>query len=157
MNVLIVFLVSGIWHGNNFCYILWGFWHGILNILSPKTINRKCNIWLGRILTFMLVSVGWLCFRLQTVTDILNYLGGMLTRWSLSLGDIISCIMPFSGDMSCVAKVLTIGLFIVLATILEWSEYMGHRINKNIRLVFYIVSVVLFGSMGANGFIYANY
>ena len=157
VNVLIVFLVSGIWHGNNFCYILWGFWHGILNILSPKTINRKCNIWIGRILTFMLVSIGWLCFRLQTVTDILNYLGGMLTRWSLSLGDIISCIMPFSGDMSCVAKVLTIGLFIVLATILEWSEYMGHRINKNIRLVFYIVSVVLFGSMGANGFIYANY
>lgn len=157
VNVLIVFLVSGIWHGNNFCYILWGFWHGMLNILSPKTINRKCNIWLGRILTFMLVSVGWLCFRLQTVTDILNYLGGMLTRWSLSLGDIISCIMPFSGDMSCVAKVLTIGLFIVLATILEWSEYMGHRLNKNMRLVFYIVSVVLFGSMGANGFIYANY
>lgn len=156
-NVLIVFIISGIWHGNNLCYILWGLWHGILNILSPKEIKRKCNICIGRIVTFLLVSLGWLCFRLESVADICNYLDGMINRWSLSLGDIVSSIMPFSGDMSCVAKLLTIGLFILFTTILEWNEYRGHKINKDLRLGFYIISVILFGSMGMTGFIYANY
>ena len=157
VNVFIVFLVSGIWHGHNICYILWGIWHGILNILSPKAIKRKCNIRIGRIVTFLLVSLGWLCFRLESVADICSYLDGMINRWSLSLGDIVSSIMPFSGDMSCVAKVLTIGLFILFTTILEWNEYRGHTINKDLRLGFYIISVILFGCMGMTGFIYANY
>ena len=119
----------------------------------------SCSIFIlfARIFTFLLVSFGWLCFRLESAADIISYLSGMINRWSMSFEDIVSSIMPFSGDMSCVAKVLTIGLFIVLTAILEWNEYRGHKINKDLRLGFYIISVILFGSMGMAGFIYANY
>lgn len=76
INVLIVFLISGIWHGATFNFIVWGFLHGILYI-SERYIYRYLPVYykenkiiqfLYCCLVFMLLSLLWLIFRVEDFT-----------------------------------------------------------------------------------------
>lgn len=90
-NILITFLVSGIWHGANWTFIVWGLIHGILLILeritglNPKgkvssIVESKRIIKPFRIaLSFILVSIAWIFFRMPTVGDSLGIIGQIFT------------------------------------------------------------------------------
>jgi len=79
LNLFIVFLVSGLWHGANWTFIVWGALHGFYLIfaLMTKTIREKANLatgfdkipFLSTIITFSLVSLGWIFFRAETVNS----------------------------------------------------------------------------------------
>ena len=62
-NIMVVWLLTGIWHGSSFNFILWGLYFGIL-ILIDKFVFSKIKMPkpLGIILTFILVSFGWVIF-----------------------------------------------------------------------------------------------
>lgn len=71
MNIMAVFLLSGIWHGANWTFILWGCLHGMLRIIDLILDKRNLKIhtvfrWLG---TFLAVNVLWLLFRAQSVSQ----------------------------------------------------------------------------------------
>lgn len=89
-NTFIVFLVSGLWHGANFTYIVWGAYHAILHI--PVKFFRKSGVndvkktsgkvsffsdafWMG--ITFFLVMIGWVIFRAESTTAAFSYIGAM--------------------------------------------------------------------------------
>ena len=68
-NILVVFWVSGLWHGANWTFVLWGFVHGLLQVGERAlggTLDRlaKPLRWLG---TFFAVNVLWLLFRAESV------------------------------------------------------------------------------------------
>ena len=65
LNVLIVFTLSGLWHGANWTYVIWGMMHGVMMVLY-RLCKRQADAlpkWLGFILTFGFVNVAWLFFR----------------------------------------------------------------------------------------------
>lgn len=74
VNMFIVFMVSGIWHGANWTFILWGFLHGVAIIitkliskpLSKLRRNSKPLLW---IITFVFVSLSWVYFRADSIAD----------------------------------------------------------------------------------------
>lgn len=71
LNIFIVFLVSGIWHGAGYTFILWGVLHGIANILCralrPYLENvPKALLW---IVNFAFLNLTWVIFRAPTITD----------------------------------------------------------------------------------------
>ena len=63
---MIVFSLSGIWHGANFTFIIWGFYHGFWVIIEKlgfkKFLNKLPNA-LSQSITFIIVSIGWVFFR----------------------------------------------------------------------------------------------
>ncbi|GFI01180.1 peptidoglycan O-acetyltransferase [Muribaculaceae bacterium] len=71
LNVLIVFLVSGLWHGANWTFIIWGLMHGILSVL--ERIFRNMPLRLPRMLkvgaTFLFVTFAWSLFRADSLSD----------------------------------------------------------------------------------------
>ena len=70
-NVMIVFLVSGLWHGANWTFILWGALHGILSVFE-KAVNLtavKIPKWISTGFTFLFVTFAWSLFRAPSVTD----------------------------------------------------------------------------------------
>ncbi|MCI6276388.1 MAG: MBOAT family protein [Clostridium sp.] len=83
INIVIVFLVSGIWHGASFNFIFWGFLHGFYQvvgaILKPareyfiklfKVDKERFSYKLGQtVVTFMLVNFAWIFFRAEDVKD----------------------------------------------------------------------------------------
>lgn len=79
LNLLLVFLLSGLWHGAGWNFILWGGMHGILYVLTRMWQRRRkrgtegrvrgAAAWISVLLTFLFVSVAWVYFRADSVTQ----------------------------------------------------------------------------------------
>lgn len=80
-NVIITFLVSGLWHGAN--YVLWGLFHGIFVLLGDcyKTTIK----WLNRAITFIIVSVLWSFFIWNSTSLAFSMIGSIFTKFNFSL------------------------------------------------------------------------
>ena len=84
-NVLIVFLLSGLWHGANITFILWGLWHALLFIiLILLSVPKKTGTpaWTDAahiLLTFVLVNAGWIIFRAPDVTSLTGFTARLLS------------------------------------------------------------------------------
>ncbi|MCI7223516.1 MULTISPECIES: MBOAT family O-acyltransferase [Fusobacterium] len=77
-NLLIVFLATGIWHGANWTFIIWGLWHGIF-ILIEKAIKiekyiKKYQIIFRHLYTIIIFVVGWVLFRAENISDAINFI-----------------------------------------------------------------------------------
>ncbi len=109
LNILITFLISGLWHGFRWHFVVWGMMHAIFQIVGEMTIKfrrKVCQIvdirettffylFLQRIITFVLVTIAWIFFRtglrgaikytIEMVTTM--NIGGMIQGqlWTLGL------------------------------------------------------------------------
>ena len=90
-NIIATFLVSGLWHGANWTFVVWGAIHGLLQIvekalgLDPKgknayLLDRKSYLKPVRIIvTFLLVSFAWIFFRMPTIEDAFEVIARILS------------------------------------------------------------------------------
>lgn len=80
LNIMLVFLISGLWHGANWTFVLWGVIHGVANVLNRifSKAWEKCNQVFKWICTFAFLNVTWLLFRADSVHQAGNLLGRML-------------------------------------------------------------------------------
>src|SRR5690606_10838360 len=70
-NLLIVFLLSGLWHGASWNFVLWGAYHGfflVLERLFLLNLYRKIGKWFAIPLNFIIVVTGWVLFRNEDIT-----------------------------------------------------------------------------------------
>lgn len=74
-NILIVFLLSGLWHGANMTFVLWGVWYGIFIILESICLKDFLGrrVVLAHIYTLAVIIFGWVLFRADNVTYALGY------------------------------------------------------------------------------------
>jgi len=82
LNLGIVFLVCGIWHGAGWNFVIWGIWHGLFIISDKLFLNKLLEKWPGVIrtlLTFIVVTIGWVFFRLDSLGDALFFIGKIAT------------------------------------------------------------------------------
>ena len=156
INVLITFVISGIWHGNTINYLIWGIYHGIANILSFKKPKNKLDNFFKTLGTFIIVSFGWVIFSIQDLKSIVSYITKMFKGFSLSYNNIVLSIFPFTNDYSCSAYFLCICIFILILFIFEFNDQ-NNRAKIPVRIVIYILSIALFGKFGASSFLYANF
>ncbi len=76
-NLFLTMLIGGLWHGANFTFVIWGAYHGGLLVLEKflsSKVSFKIHSVLKIFITFMLVNVGWVFFRSDTVSDALLWL-----------------------------------------------------------------------------------
>jgi len=84
-NILVTFLVSGIWHGANWTFIFWGVMHGVLQIIEKalgwqKYEGKNMAVRFVRIaVTFLLVNFAWVFFRMPSVGEAFGVIGRMFT------------------------------------------------------------------------------
>ena len=93
LNVLIVWAVSGLWHGANWTFICWGLYHAVLLIIyNLLGINSKkkpvvaAGRWLPSlkellqmVITFVLAVIGWIIFRCEDMNQAVHFIGHMFT------------------------------------------------------------------------------
>lgn len=99
-NILVTFLVSGIWHGANWTFIFWGVMHGVLQIIEKalgwqKYEGKNWAVKTVRIaVTFLLVSFAWVFFRMPNIGDAFGMIGRMFSNvGSLDLSDMSNSVM----------------------------------------------------------------
>ena len=169
-NVLVVFLVSGLWHGANWTFIVWGGLNGAYQVVHMATARPRR--WLSErvrlphtiatllavLLTFHLITVAWVFFRAPTIATafgILERLGNALPRlpsliggyhWSgsfwLSLGLIAFLMIVEALDE---VRPMAMRLF-ALPLALRWSCYYA-----------VIFSILVIGVWSTGGFVYMKF
>lgn len=161
INILITFFVSGIWHGSGLNFIVWGLWHGLLNLIPAKKSPHKFIRFLQMFFTFICVMFGWILFKSTTLSNGIVYITQMFRNITINQQTIISTILPFTGDYSCVPYFLTVCIFILVLFFIEFFEYTGRLKNNSkgcrLKCLIYLTAVILFGMIGQNSFLYANF
>lgn len=118
VNLFVVFLVTGLWHGAAWTFILWGIFHGIIliieKLLTKAGIRKKIPSFINWIVTMFLVMIGWVFFRASGVSDAFGYL---LTMFGLRHGAEVQ----YSLKWFYTSKIAVITL-IGLAAMLPWKE-----------------------------------
>ena len=98
-NLMVVFLVSGLWHGAAWTFVIWGALHGFYQIVGillkkPKSaLYAKLHIdenagWvqiMRRIVTFILVDFAWIFFRANNFTDLRTLIVKLFTDWEWNI------------------------------------------------------------------------
>lgn len=103
-NVVVVFLLSGLWHGANWTFVVWGGLHGLYIVLGKvatpfrKACIRVCGLdphstWLSvtrSLWTFTLVLVAWVFFRAKSTGDAFYIISTVNQKWSLRMPDLFA-------------------------------------------------------------------
>lgn len=159
-NIFVTFLISGVWHGANWTFIVWGMMHGLYQIIEKAIVQQKCNYgWLGKsikiLITFMLVNFAWIFFRMPSLADAIGILA-QITRVDSTFSlyfDNNTFLYAASGSSILLMKDYTEEFFPNRFQILNSS-------NIYVRWAFYLLLVVLIlssGVLGSDQFIYANF
>jgi len=143
-NIFIIFLVSGFWHGSNWTFIFWGLFHSILFIPSfILNTNRKYttsiiaeNTFLPSLkefiqvgTTFLLVAIGWVFFRSETIGDSFGYLNHM--------------IFDFSIPTKYRSGVISVMVFVSIEYLIKKDERLNLSFFNNHVLNYVLYSIIL--------------
>lgn len=164
-NIMATFLVSGLWHGANWTFVVWGAIHGLLQIvekalgLDPKgknvyLLDRKSYLKPVRIIvTFLLVSFAWIFFRMPTISDAWGVICKIVT-----------------ADNGMYQEVQYMPIMIIIFAMLIGGEFSEEYLNGRFNLFSCKYSIVrrgaylllfafllLYGVLDASSFIYVSF
>lgn len=159
-NIFVTFLVSGIWHGANWTFIVWGVMHGVFQIVEKAFgLQRResKSLWVAvpRIfITFLVVNFLWLIFRMPTIQDAWACMARILTnRDALFLPTKI----PLLQTVTAVLLVAASDIWMELKP--DARAFMNSN-KKWVRWATYLVltiSLVAFGVLDSGQFIYVSF
>jgi alginate O-acetyltransferase complex protein AlgI len=94
-NLIIIFVATGFWHGANWTFLVWGLYHGALMLIERATGTGVVTatgpaLLLRRALTFLLVVVGWVFFRAQSLGQAVAMLHHMFVPSGFGLPDAVA-------------------------------------------------------------------
>lgn len=157
-NLFITFLVSGLWHGAAWSFVLWGALHGIYQILYKvrKTylpfyvLNKKTRDYISPIITFILVTIAWIFFRLTDINMACNAIVKIFT--SVGAPFIETPVFAYGG-----ASIVLLLIVDIIIEHLSKRANMPDIISKNgvwailryasaIALALWIIGAGVFGS-----------
>jgi alginate O-acetyltransferase complex protein AlgI len=156
-NLFIVFLISGLWHGANFTFIIWGGLHAIyvlIGSLLPKIKNDGILVKLGeQLLVFVLVTVAWVFFRASSLHEAMQM---MKLMFSNDISFNIAQLSAGKGPFNLVLSFLVIG-FLMIAYFLP-RDMQFKSIKANIGFLIVAIFLLFILSKDAQGeFIYFQF
>lgn len=158
INIIITFLISGIWHGSTLNFVIWGLIHGIWNALSRvKRSVGSFNIKsiLAMIVTYFGVTISWIFFRMESFSKACDMIIHMIKDFTISYSAIINTLLPFTGDNSSVSYLLVLFVLVLFLLIYEWRQFNGKG-NSLLWIDVMLLCILFFGSVGSN-FLYGQF
>jgi alginate O-acetyltransferase complex protein AlgI len=182
-NLFVVFLVSGLWHGANWTFLLWGALHGIYLVIGTvcgrpwrRTLqgigfseNSRAVTLAEHLMTLAAVAYAWIFFRAASVGDAFH----VVRRTTLGMPGIVHQALSISGLRACVnellwpkAEWLILFLSIAILELYHYHDERGGALTKYCLLPtplrwagYYalIAVILLLGSFGAQQFIYFQF
>ncbi len=154
-NLWVVFLLSGLWHGASWNFVIWGAYHGfwlVLERIGLGKVYEKMGKIPSVIITFLIVTIGWTIFRIENLTDAFTFISRL-----------------FAFDFQSIAPINSLHFYAVLIVAMAFAFFalspLGKRgqtfffyteYSKKQHLAIWLVSVLLFifclGALNASGF-----
>ena len=150
-NLLITFLVSGLWHGANWTYVMWGGVHGIAQILEnvlhldTKSNKRICSI-VRMCIVFAFVAFAWVFFRAQSIQDAFFVIGHSMIGIGNPLQYMKAGYTALGMDktlfQTCMCFILLLGMYDGFSKKYDLIASLG-RLNVIVRWVIYLTIIVV--------------
>lgn len=166
-NIMVVFLVSGLWHGASWNFVIWGALHGIYQIIGHLTRNFQSAFFkpLGKLggllenwITVALVVFAWIFFRAKTFADAKYFALHLFSKSTHTLQEIIQLITPDKLFSLVVASSL---LYLVekMENRYAMGEWVDHRPQWQRWGIYYAICIftLLYGYFGKMQFIYFQF
>ncbi len=162
INLLIVFLVSGIWHGAGWGFILWGMLHGLSILIHRIWKNRgfKMPAFIGWGITFFFVNIFWIFFRAENLHQTMNIIKAMFDFSSITSTSILSICVPKTDfiDNHYIFAIFIIACLIsfVGKNSIAKLETLNNSLPQSIELLSYLLLGTLFINKTST-FLYWNF
>jgi D-alanyl-lipoteichoic acid acyltransferase DltB (MBOAT superfamily) len=175
LNLFVVLLICGLWHGANWTFLIWGGIHGFFLVFAAFTqgvrnrvhqamgLNRvpKLQKTLKGLITFFLVCLAWIFFRANNISDGLYIVSHLWTGWG---GFSAGALVPFEGVLkfNLVIGVVSTGILLIIH-FLQGEDYFSHWLSQKRMVwrwsVYYsmILAILLFGPSQSKEFIYFQF
>jgi alginate O-acetyltransferase complex protein AlgI len=164
-NVFLVFVLSGLWHGANFTFLVWGVYHALMLIGNRYTFifrnieKNKYTFFISVVITYFLVNLGWIFFRSPSISTSIILLNKIFSSTLFSF--------PYIQNGTIYLPILVLALLYIGVEYLAFSknkldvhELFGNLKNGTLRKSFYYLIVILILGMGSyseNSFIYFQF
>jgi alginate O-acetyltransferase complex protein AlgI len=119
-NLLIVFFITGLWHGASWTFVIWGLYFGIFLILERGVFGRLLEAssrWVQTSYTLLVVLFGWVIFRAENMNDVVTLVTSMFSWKSTSL----------AAAVQLLSNERWVFLLVAVLAVIPW--------NRSIRLV----------------------
>ena len=161
LNTLIVFAISGLWHGAAYTFIIWGAMHGVCMVIERLVYGEKIkqlsdkfsmsNI-IRIIITFTIVNFAWIFFRINNLGDVMQIFKKIFTEPGKPFLDTNTLLMGF------VAMVI-----IFIYDLVKEKHLNMHSLSSRFMVVRYLTAIMLivyilaFGVLNGGSFIYFQF
>ncbi len=161
-NLIVTFLVSGIWHGADWTYVIWGGIHGIAQVLEKaadgplkKLKSKKTGVFISWLFVFMFCNFAWVFFRASSLHDALYVIGEMFSGLTSPMAYLKG---GFGQLYISLSRLVYLAGMLIILGIVDFISYRTDMLkavrNRKpaLRWVMYValaVVVVLFSSKGA--------
>ena len=160
LNLMITFLISGLWHGANWTFAIWGIVHGFYMIVDtmfrrvfPHVFERNTLFkMVSTIFCFCMVCLAWIFFRANTITDAFSIINKILTNPG----------RPFYDIYVFVYGIASLAILLIKDAKDAYGMKIGflHAKSFAVRFISFIsltAYIMLFGAMSADSFIYFQF
>lgn len=161
-NLIITFLVSGLWHGANYTFVLWGLFHGVGQVLE-KALGKWFSWFQNRVVTFLLVVLGWVFFRADTVSEAFYVFRHMCSGITSPVTYVLNGIRDFHmtglDAFSVIVPVIVLFVYDYVALKEDPIEKIS-ALSKRKRWTLYygfMLFFLLFASFNATEFVYFQF
>jgi alginate O-acetyltransferase complex protein AlgI len=159
VNLVLVMLLGGLWHGANWTFVVWGAYHGILlaaeRFQGKQSAYRRLPRPIRVAITFVLVLFSWVLFRAPNLGIAVDYLGVMLGRGTMGPG---SLVLPALMYTPGTFLIMAIGVLIVARSVQahDWSRDITWPRAILLQPLFWIALMTMF-SQSFNPFLYFQF
>ncbi len=175
LNIMIVFLVSGLWHGAAWTFVIWGALHGMYQVIGKFTYKPRNKLLSkiglnpeGKLVgavrtfnTFVLAGFAWIFFRANSFADLRVLIAKLFTDWGFSLSFFGDSLEAMGLDL---VAILTCIISIVLLSLIDRTGLKSDPLHPqpDFRYVYVVWAIalawtVLLAGDGASSFIYFQF
>ncbi len=160
-NILLVFLLSGLWHGANFTFIVWGLLNGLFYLLEHITLNKTMQ--LPRILkwayTLFFISLFFIAFRANSISDLLVIYKQIVVNFSFTNG--VNHLFNLNDKLYYVLIIALLLILFLKELQEEFVFYKPSQFKQQIAIPIFYISILClvfcFGNFNSVSFIYFQF
>lgn len=143
VNKIIVFFCTGLWHGANWTFVVWGLYHGMFLLIEEVVPMKKLPKFFGHIYTLVVVTCGFVIFRADTIGQGLQMIGKMFAGVNLS-GELINVSVRYCTPLMIFAIIIgLIGSFAWKPSVEQYVLKQAVGVQSRVEIITYILAIVL--------------